>query len=404
MLLVSILIPSIILLMPAIARAQEESVPRLEFRPHCEEETACNTFDIRDPLSVQTSPFKAGDTIDIDLMLQNPGVVPVSRFRVWIAYDPLIFEGKEATLSDHFPTPTPGETGFESDEGFLKLSGTALTPVSASGIVLARITMSLRATQNVGSPLTFFDDPETPEPETGVFSTEGGAERNILTSAPGYLYVQLTPANELDAISSSSAASSNHSDTSIASSLSSDAFDVSSSPASAESSSLPSASEPSTVFAMLQVQGLRVTTEGSTAYLAWDALPSPELIGYHLYYGTVSGQYIQRHAIDKGEQSVAIRSLPIDTTYYFAIRGVNAQEQETDFSREVGISIGNPRTSTAPFVANSLPTPTPDTNGTLAGDTGIPSNLVLFLVLSALIGTFIAFRRQLNLGHSSMQP
>jgi hypothetical protein len=102
----------------------------------------------------------------------------------------------------------------------------------------------------------------------------------------------------------------------------------------------------------------------------------------------------------------AIRALPLDTTYYFAVRGVNLTNEESAFSKEVAVTVGNPRTSSSPLVGQirgeGLPPPThPLARGTraptapLPGETGIPSTIVLFLTLSAVIGTSFALRRQL---------
>ncbi len=158
--------------------------------------------------------------------------------------------------------------------------------------------------------------------------------------------------------------------------------------------SAPSSIATNSVFTMLQVQGARVTTEGSSVFLAWDTLPSSEIIGYNVYYGTTMGSYIQRRGVDKSATSITIRALPVATTYYFAVRGVNAAGKETDFSQEVAVSVGNPRTSTSPLNANSLPTNTPTTNGDISGQTGTSTVLIAFLLISALTGTMLAFRRQ----------
>lgn len=133
------------------------------------------------------------------------------------------------------------------------------------------------------------------------------------------------------------------------------------------SSASSSVAPKTTVFNLLQVLGLRVTTDGSSVFLVWDHLPSSELAGYNVYYGTVSGQYIQRRSVDKAANSLTIRALPVGTTYYFAVRAVNAAGEETVFSQEVGVSVGNPRTSTAPFNASTLTTKTPSTGGELSG-------------------------------------
>jgi hypothetical protein len=157
-----------------------------------------------------------------------------------------------------------------------------------------------------------------------------------------------------------------------------------------------------TAFALLQVRNLRATTEGGIAYLQWDALRSSMLKGYNVYYGSTSGQYIQRKTIPATNASVSIRNLPEGETYYFAVRAVSGQDEESAFSQEVSMEIGNPSTSTAPLVASIL-TDAPGENpvvtggaGTLPGETGMGTTLAIFMLISAVIGTILASRRQLT--------
>ncbi len=126
-----------------------------------------------------------------------------------------------------------------------------------------------------------------------------------------------------------------------------------------------------------------------------------------MYYGAVSGQYLQRKTVDKSEQTLTLRGLPEGTTYYFAVRGVNASGLETDFSNEVSVMIGKPKTSTAPLAASMIDGPNgknPDTGGKISGDTGVGSILVLSIIGCAVVGTALAMRRQLiavtNLPHA----
>ena len=146
---------------------------------------------------------------------------------------------------------------------------------------------------------------------------------------------------------------------------------------------------------MLQPQNLRVTTQGTTLYAAWDPLGSVELAGYALYYSAVSGRYIQRRTVAKPDTSVIIRGLPEGTTYYLAVRGVNAAGQETEFSQEVAVTMGDATTATSLLTANTISPPSPGTGGHVAGATGAGTAAAVFLVLSAVIGTMFAFRRQL---------
>lgn len=158
-------------------------------------------------------------------------------------------------------------------------------------------------------------------------------------------------------------------------------------------------------FALLQIQNARVTTEGSSVYLGWEGLHSSQLKAYNIYYGTTTGRYIQRKTVEASVNSLAIRSLPVGTTYYFAVRAVNLADQESAFSQEVAVTVGDPKTSTAPLAAGSIPDDGPGKNplqgsvagngGSVPGATGVPSIVLTLAALSAMIGTGFASRRQM---------
>ena len=172
-----------------------------------------------------------------------------------------------------------------------------------------------------------------------------------------------------------------------------------------------------TAFVLLQIRNLRVTTEGSSVFLAWDELPSSLLDSYNIYYSTTSGQYIQRKNVPKQTANVAIRNLPVDTQYYFAVRGVSKTEEESAFSPEVSVVVSKPDTSTNPLTASMLTPPTTNpiknpgggsgsesgggesNNGeqVIPGETGVPPYLLMLMLASAVIGTFLAARRQLHI-------
>jgi hypothetical protein len=171
-------------------------------------------------------------------------------------------------------------------------------------------------------------------------------------------------------------------------------------------SSAAATSVPSAAFGLLQVQNVRITTEGTSVYLGWEALKSSQLQGYNIYYGTTTGRYIQRKTVNGNVQSLAIRSLPAGTTYYFSLRAVSLSDQESAFSGEVAVTVGDPKTATAPLAPGSIPNDAgPGKNpvqgsvtqdgGTVPGETGIPSTLALLALISSVIGTAFASRRQL---------
>lgn len=399
--------------MPFTASAAGDA--RYELRPHCEGghtldnvfggplpssqhmielgDGRCPQFGIRDPENLQTEPLKAGEELDMDLVIKNPSKKNIDRFRVWINYDTSTLEGIDVTVSPDYPVPTPGENVFSPDEGYIKVSGTSQTGKNDEEIVVARIRMRAKEPRFEGTPLTYFDASGTSESKTGIFHKDGTTDVNALVLNPGYLFVRF----DTTGMQNSSAVSSSDQNQSAQSNANSSAASVTSVDAASSAASTATPVVPSTVFTMLQIQGLRVTTEGSSVFLAWDPLPSAELVGYNVYYGTTTGQYIQRRGVDSAATTLTIRALPVGTTYYFAVRGVNGRNQETEFSQEVGISVGNPRTSTSPLTANSIPKGTPDTNGTVAGETGVSSVLLVLLIISAATGTVLAYRRQASL-------
>ncbi|MBU0766376.1 fibronectin type III domain-containing protein [Patescibacteria group bacterium] len=175
-------------------------------------------------------------------------------------------------------------------------------------------------------------------------------------------------------------------------------------PPSSPDTNTPPDNEPqSTAFALLQVQNFRVTTEGNSVFLGWDSLETSRLKAYNVYYGTTTGQYIQRKTIEGAMQSLVLQSLPVGTRYYFAIRAVSISDEESAFSNEISVEVGNAASSTAPLstsVTFDDQTNTPPANPvhntkTVPGETGIPSILVILLFVSAVIGTVFASRRQL---------
>lgn len=378
---------------PVPAASQTADIPLMELRPACdaltqEEEDACPPFAVRDPMSKQTPPLSQDDVLDMDLVVRNPGGLPVSRVRAWIPYDPILLEGVAIEPSDQLTVPEPGETLFSSQEGYIKVHYSSPVPVTDTVIRVARITLRVLAADAPETALSFADPTETADSRTGVFvAAATGGEENVLGVAPGSLIVQL---NAADAATPGDTAATSSSPSSL-----------SASSASASSSSLVPVS---TVFTMLQVQNVRITTEGSSVFLAWDALPSSELAGYNVYYGTISGKYLQRRSVSASETSLTLRSLPEGATYYVAVRGVNTRDQETEFSQEVGISVGNPRTSTSPLTGTVDRGPdgrAPTTDGAVAGDTGLPSVLLLLALASAVCGTGLALRRQFSTTHTA---
>lgn len=68
--------------------------------------------------------------------------------------------------------------------------------------------------------------------------------------------------------------------------------------------------------------------------LAWTGSPSPEAVGYLIYYGTASGQYL--NCVDVGNVTAnTVSGLAGGTTYFFAISSYDANGLESSLSQEI---------------------------------------------------------------------
>lgn len=396
--------------------AQSQASVTLELRPHCEEEEvenafggpvpdnpfmttpttgSCDAFSVRDPQTRETTPLSTGDTLDMDLVVRNPTSALVTRVRAWLAYDPNALLGESIEIDPSFSMPSPDEQSFSPLEGYAKVSASTDQTLTKPTIVVARIRMRVKAATGGQTVISFYNASSDPKSETAVLTVEGTEERGLLSPPLGSLLVQLLPSSGQE--EHTAATASEASSSSVASSVPS-VPPLPTVSSVAQASSASSAAE--SVFTLLQVQNVRLTTDGTVLYVAWDPLKSTELIGYNVYYSAVSGRYLQRRSVDRTATTLTIRDLPEDVRMYVAIRGVNGENEETEFSQEAAVVIGKPETSTAPLLGSALRQGphgiAPRTSGNIAGETGASSTVLLFVLLSATIGTILALRRQLR--------
>ncbi len=433
-----------------------------------DEGVTCSRFAVHDPQTLKTSILSVGDILDIDVVIHNPSKQDIKRAKAWLSYDPEILEGEIIELNETFNQVTPGESDFSPSDGYIKLEASAESPPDDRNILFARIQFTVKQSTEYGSPISFYDP--QPDGHSEILAADGSDEAYILEDDPGVLLVvfgeredeeqdeevdevdepfddgsdinpfdsfpesdnscirdedcnegfcvagQCTEAGTVpngdscssDALCESGLCGSGVCIPSLTDTQqeNEDAFNDQGNDNPNPFDTAPEASR--TAFALLQIRNLRVTTDGSSAFLAWDRLRSSQLRAYNIYYGTTSGRYIQRKTIDKTENSVTIRSLSIGQTYYFAVRALSKDTHDSAFTREVSVTIGDPDSSTALLTPGSIndglgKNPLlaqigdgdKQTNTIVPGETGIPSILALFAVICAVIGTGFASRRQL---------
>jgi hypothetical protein len=413
----------------------QEAGPTLILRPHCEleDQTQCPSFDVADPTTLITPPIAAGETLDIDVVLLNPTQEKIEKVRIWLSYDIEALEGTSLEISPTLPTIVPGQTDFSPLSGYAKIAASAVPGSEPSDAILpiARLVFTAKSGgSGIPVPLSFYDQRAGIEGHT--FATTAGApEQNLLASPLGSLLVQLIPSSAAESssaeVSSAAASAGDFPDpyaqpTGMEQSASSAPIAPLPVPSSSSASSLvsllptfpgqPTGPDISATFSLIQVQNVRVGTKDNLLYVTWDSLSHPRLQGYNVYFGTLKGRYLNRRGVSVASRGAVIRDLPESTTYYVAVRAIDDRNQETAFSTEASVEIGNPSTSSAPItgsldlVAEVAPgskapenpvktireTGGPKTE--VPGKSGAPSGIVLLLLGSAAIGTLLACRRQ----------
>ena len=432
---------------PVSAQAQfdeqgQTDSPTLILQPHCEEtdQMLCPQFDVVDPSTLITPQYAPGDTLDLDVVLMNPTQEQIGEVRMWISYDSQALEGTSITVSPAFPTVMPGQADFSALSGYAKITASAAAgsgPMDAI-IPVARLTFAVKnAAGAAETPLSFYD--QRPGIDGHTFATTMAAPKQNLLSAPlGVLLVEfLPPAGDAQQFPTTENTYGTENSAAINPEVPvapfGDPYAPTASPGVSTETApfdappdlnalldLPAADlaaqvtpDTADTFGLIQMQNVRIGTKDNSLYVTWDALSHPKLQGYNVYYGTMPGRYLNRHSVSVASRGAIIRDLPTGKTYFAAVRGVDDANQETAFSAEVSVEIGNPSTSSSPIVgtldlvadvapgASAPENPVVHMNETLEqgstvpGKSGAPSGFVLLLLVSAAIGTLLACRRQM---------
>lgn len=407
---------------------QAEGSVQLTFEPHCADESrdACPTFEVADPMTLRTQKLVAGDILDIDVVLTNAVGREAETVRSWLSYDAQVLEARNLELGTIVTQPLPGEETIDPTTGTVKIGGN-IGSVTSDRTMIARVTFRVLSTAKDttirfngfapdgigqtavnGKRIVQESSGSLPAPCIGDLIGCRGVTNPLLTVEPTVLAVSLADAAAGNMLTQQTAGTESAATTQPGTSGQVTTGSGAGTTGSADGG--PATGAGTSTFSLLQIQNLRVTTRDQEVFLGWLQLPSTELAGYNVYYGTVSGKYIQRRSVPSTAASLVLRDLQPDTMYFFAVRAFNAADQETVFSKEVAVTVGKPETSTSPLLAMPEPVspstvaavnPLETTGSTqITGETGTADTFVIIAVCAALIGTAFAFARQLTLSRT----
>jgi fibronectin type 3 domain-containing protein len=95
-----------------------------------------------------------------------------------------------------------------------------------------------------------------------------------------------------------------------------------------------------TVFVVIPFLFFLSTAEAAYLDLAWSPNEEPDVAGYRIYYGTMSGEYINFVNVGAAT-SYRLGNLLEDVMYYIALTAYDAAGNESDYSEEVS-GVGAP--------------------------------------------------------------
>lgn len=379
-----------------------ELAPRSPTRPakpwrSGEGEVGCQEFPLYDPETLITHGVQAGDILDIDIVLTNPSRQPLQSVQSWVEYDPDVLKGVEVRIVDQFPLVAPGEQAFSSEKGLVKLGASNVAGgMQEPEAVFARVKFQVLS-QSADPVLIRFHEFNLlgQEGRTKVLLIEEGRTVNVLKTRPKDLLLffgEGVPPTLLPPSPSPQPSPAPQ-------------------PGPSPTPSPIPTPLPDDGFSRLQPQNLRVMTGDDRVYLLWDPLTDSRVAGYNVYYGTVSGRYVQRRTVSRDVSGVTIRGLPLGKRYYFAVAAFDRSERESQFGYEVAVTVGDPESSTAPL-SLSLGQGPPfgvegfasddaedlsasllrEGQGRVPGETGMPLwVLSFFLIGGALVSSVLTF-------------
>ena len=337
--------------------------------------------------------FTINEPVEIDLFIENPRLEMLTSMRAKLKYDPLKLDiVRLQTEESDFPLGAPGENDIDRENGTITI-GRSLTGGSRSDgeFFVGRLEVMPYAD---AATLEFINYQSTELGDTAILFTSGVTSENRLTTPPKPLFFGQGATTGQQPTTSPQPGQPGASPPAIGGDVPQQSPDV---------------QFPSDDGGFSRPQNLRVQTdEPGNVRLVWPIAPDPPVKGYYLYYGQKSGFYLRRR--DVGRTNFAVfPDLGRGEKYFFAITAYDTNDNETDYSDEVFVTVGQPGSESHAFLGDPrspeqpmgpVASPTPsfapgygmeDVDRTV--DSG-PEHILFFLVISLGFALFwYAFRR-----------
>jgi hypothetical protein len=305
---------------------------------------AQTTGDTVIELKTSATAVNVGDEFGLDVILKNPGKAKVISVRTWLNYDSGILEGTAIDTKDtKFTLSAPGEDEFSASEGYVKIGRSNITGgATDEELKIATVKFKVKAATSATTQISPYDYQVTELGHVSVNIIEDGFPINILAKAPEAVTLTL----------GGFTGTTGGTDTTPV---------IDTTPVDIGGPSLPLPQRPT---------GLRIHSNSNVVELKWDKTEDENRAGYNLYYGRTSGNYSRMRPVGN-VNSIKLDELAKGETYFFALTAHNALNQESDYSDEAGVIVGQSLSSTSPFEgfleAYLARIPTQPQNGPLVG-------------------------------------
>lgn len=100
--------------------------------------------EVSKDVTLELKSAREGDTVTVQISLNNPSQKPITSVESWLSYDPSALEGVSVSDEDSaFEFTAPYENTFDAHTGIVKVGRSHRDPVNAANIKVAEVTFKV---------------------------------------------------------------------------------------------------------------------------------------------------------------------------------------------------------------------------------------------------------------------